>query len=199
MPFLMRKQWIFSSIKLSPVRFRHRARVRRHLEKLPPELPRDAAAIKNKLNELLESGRVACVRREDSGETLYYRCAQALLEEDCRGRVPLPGSRWAPPPRRRWFSSLRWNSSARAGRAKENLRFRYTWEIYKPATPENTGLIPCRCCTATNCARRMRVDRAAGALHINGLWLEEGFMPTKEFWMAFNQRITWFHTFIKCG
>jgi hypothetical protein len=24
-------------------------------------------------------------------------------------------------------------------------------------------------------------------------------MPTKEFWMAFNQRITWFHTFIKCG
>lgn len=159
------------------------------------ELPRDAAAIKNKLNELLESGRVACVRREDSGETLYYPASRKpLLEDLASGRVP---AAWQPLGATSeeevvFLSPLEFVSAR--GRAKKIFGFDYTWEIYKPAHTRRFGPYTMPVLYGDQLVARtdMRVDRAAGALHINGLWLEEGFMPTKEFWMAFNRGLLGF-------
>ena len=153
------------------------------------ELPRDTAAIKSKLNELLESGRIASVRREDCGETLYYPAARkALLEELAGWRVP---AAWQPLGTTTeeevvFLSPLEFVSAR--GRAKTVFGFDYSWEIYKPAHTRQYGPYTMPVLHGDQLTARvdMRVDRAAKALHVNGLWMEEDFPATQQFTKALN-------------
>ncbi len=153
------------------------------------ELPKDAVAIKNKLNELLESGRVNCVQREDSGETLYYPAARkTLLEELACGRVPAD---WQPLGATSeeevvFLSPLEFVSAR--GRAKKVFGFNYTREIYKPAHTCQYGpyTMPVLYNDLLVTRADMRMDRAASTLYVNGLWVEEGFPTTQQFNEALN-------------
>lgn len=153
------------------------------------ELPRDVAAVKARLNELLESGRIARVQREDSGETLYYPAARKpLLEELACGRVP---AAWHPLGATTeeevvFLSPLEFVSAR--GRAKTVFGFDYTWEIYKPAHTRKYGPYTMPVLYGDQLVARvdMRVDRAAKILYVNGLWLEKDFQSTQQFNEALN-------------
>jgi uncharacterized protein YcaQ len=153
------------------------------------ELPRDMTAIKAKLNELLESGRIARVRRENSDETLYYPAScKPLLEELASGRVP---AEWQPLGATTeeevvFLSPLEFVSAR--GRAKKVFGFDYTWEIYKPAHTRKYGPYTMPMLYGDQLVARvdMRVDRTASTLCVNGLWTEEDFPATKQFHKALN-------------
>ena len=153
------------------------------------ELPRDMAAIKAKLNELLESGRIARVQRVDSSETLYYPATRkALLEELACGRVP---AEWRPLGATTeeevvFLSPLEFVSAR--GRAKTVFGFDYTWEIYKPAHTRQYGPYTMPVLFGDRLVARadMRVDRAAKILYVNNLWIEKDFQSTQQFNEALN-------------
>ncbi len=154
------------------------------------ELPRDGAAIQARLAQLLDNGQIACVQREDSGETLYYPAARRpLLEELAAGRVPVDWQPLATTAAEEvvFLSPLEFVSAR--GRAKKIFGFDYTWEIYKPAHARRYGPYTMPVLFGDRLAARvdMRLDRQARTLFINGLWLEEGFQADKEFKEAYTR------------
>ena len=84
------------------------------------------------------------------------------------------------------------------GRAKDLFTFDYTWEIYKPAEIRKYGPYTLPILYGNRLVGRidMKLERKNRLLVINGLWLEDGFLPDQEFVPAFSRGLSRFMKFV---
>lgn len=140
------------------------------------------AQVKSLLGGWKESATFAPVQVEGGRDTFLVLTEDVpTLEAVARGRVP---KGWNPKETTTLeevtFLSALDIVSAR-GRAKRLFDFDYTWEVYTPAHKRRWGYYVLPILYGDDLVARLdpKLDRATGALHILGFWLEDD-APTDE-------------------
>ena len=143
-----------------------------------------------KLARMVAAEEVTAVELENEKD-IYYVLSKDLpkLKTLVRGEIP---KAWEPletsTSEEVTFLSPLELVSAR-GRAKVLFDFDYTWEIYKPQEKRKYGPYTMPILYGDQLVGRadLKMDRAAGNLMVNGVWLEPWFKPAASFKAAYGR------------
>jgi uncharacterized protein YcaQ len=159
--------------------------------------PVDKTEAHKKLDDYLNSGYLERVFIDGKKEALHFLSEdQSLLNVVESGRIP---DVWQIEPTKAeviFLSPLEYVSAR--GRAKDLFGVEYTWEIYKPTSIRVYGPYTLPILFGDQIVARLdaRLDRKNKTLVVNGIWLEEWFMPDDEFGAAFSLGMTSFLNFL---
>lgn len=142
------------------------------------ERPISPTEARQRLDQLLHSGEVAPVTLKEDPKTPRYVLAeyQPALETLAKGEIP---AEWQPletTTREEMVPLAPLEICTARGRAKPIFGFDYVWEVYKPVEQRRWGYYTLPLLYDDRLAGRLdaRLQRAAGELHLLGLWVEPG-------------------------
>lgn len=142
------------------------------------ERPISPAEAHQQLEALLQSREVIPVTLQGDSKTPRYLLAeyQPALETLLAGSLP---AEWQPletTTREEMVPLAPLEICTARGRAKPLFGFDYVWEVYKPVEQRRWGYYTLPLLYDDRLAGRLdaRLQRAAGALHLLGLWVEPG-------------------------